>query len=62
MSFEFIVGDIMAISGLAMQVYTAYEDASDDYENIPDEVKSLHIIINSAAQHFQSATLSGKSG
>ena len=58
MSFGFGVGDIMAISGLALKVYTAYKDAPDDYRNIADEVKSLHIIIEEAAQHFKSTTLS----
>ena len=46
------MGDIMAISGLAVKVYTAYKDAPDDYRTISDEVVSLHIIINKAARHF----------
>ena len=54
------MGDIMAISGLALKVYTAYKDAPDDYRNIADEVNSLHIIINEAAQHFGSTALSNK--
>ena len=58
MSFGWGVGDIMAISGLAVQVYTAYKDAPDDYRHISDEVKSLHIIVNKAARHFESPTLS----
>ena len=58
MSFGYGVGDIMAISGLALKVYSAYKDAPDDYRNISDEVKSLHIIINKAATHFDSTTLS----
>ena len=57
MSFGYGV-DIMAISGLAIKVYTAYKDAPGDYRNISDEVKSLDIIINNAAQHFKSTTLS----
>ena len=61
MSFGYGVGDIMAISGLAVKVYTAYKDAPDDFRNISDEVKSLHIIINKAAQHFESPTLSTSS-
>ena len=52
--------DIMAISRLALKVYTAYKDAPDDYRNISDEVKSLHIIIEEAAWHFESTTLSKK--
>ena len=58
MSFGYGVGDIMAISGLAVKVFTAYKDAPDDYRNISDEVQSLHIIINKAARHFESAMLS----
>ena len=58
MSFGFGVGDIIAISGLAVKVYTAYKDAPDDYRHISDEVKSLQIIINKAAQHLESTTLS----
>ena len=52
------VGDCMAISGLALKVYSACKDAQGDYRNISDEVKSLHIVINNAAQHLKSATLS----
>ena len=58
MSFGFGVGDIMAISGLAVKVYTAYKDAPDTYRHISDEVKSLQIIINTAARHFERPTLS----
>ena len=58
MSFGYGVGDIMAVSRLALKVYTAYKDAPDDYRNIADEVKSLHIIIEEAARHFE--TLSNK--
>lgn len=52
------VGDIIAVSKLAVRVYSAYEDAPDDYRNIANEVKSLDIIINNAALHFESTTLS----
>ena len=52
------MGDIMAISRLAFKVYTACKDAPDEYGNISDEVKSLHIVLDSAAQHFKSTTLS----
>ena len=58
MSFGYGVGDIMAISRLAFKVYTACKDAPGDYRNISDEVKALHIIIDNAAQHFKSTTLS----
>ena len=55
------VGDIMAISGLALKVCTAYKDAPSDYRDISDEVESLDIILNKAAHHFESATLSDSS-
>ena len=57
MSFGWGVGDILAISGLAVKVYTAYKDAPDNYKHISDEVKSLQIIIDNAARHFKSTTL-----
>ena len=60
MSFGYGVGDIMAVSRLALKVYTAYKDAPDDYRNIADEAKSLHIIIEEAPRHFESTTLSNK--
>ena len=55
------MGDIVAISGLAIKVYTAYKDAPDNYRHIADEVKSPHIVIKKAAQHFDSSTLSNNS-
>ena len=58
MSFGFGVGDVMAISRLAFKVYTACKVAPGEYRNILDEVKVLHIIIDNAAQHFKSTTLS----
>ena len=51
------MGDIIAISGLAVKVYTAYKDAPDDYRNISDEVESLQLLIDKAARHFGSSTL-----
>ena len=55
MSFGYGV-DVMAISRLAFKVYTTCKDAPDDYRDILDEVKSLHIIIDNAAQYFKSTT------
>ena len=56
MSFGYGVGDVMAISRLAFKVYTTCKDAPDDYRDILDEVRSLHIIINNAAQYFKGPT------
>lgn len=58
MNFGWGVGDIMAISRLAARVYTAYKDAPNDYKHIAEEANSLQSMINKAAQHFQSTTLS----
>ena len=57
MSFGWGIGDIIAISGLAVKVYTAYKDAPDNYRHISDEVKSLQIIIDDSARHFKSTAL-----
>ena len=53
------VGDIISISKLAAKVYTAYKDAPSDYKHVAEEVNSLQSLINKAAQHFKSTTLSG---
>ena len=55
------MGDIVAISGLAVRVYTAYQDAPDDYSHISDEVQSLQILINKAARYFKHTTLKNNS-
>ena len=51
------VGDIIATSGLAVRVYTAYKDAPTDYQHISEEVAKLQILIDKVAQHFKSSTL-----
>ena len=61
MSFGWGVGDILAISGLAVKVYTAYKDAPDDYRHISDEVESLQAIIDKAIQHYKSSSLDNRS-
>lgn len=55
------VGDIMAISRLAIKVYAAYKDAPDEYRHISDEVESLRIIIHKAARHFEGSGLDDNS-
>ena len=59
--FGWGVGDIIAISRLAVQVYTAYQDAPDDYKHISNEVRSLQILIDKAAPYFGSASLNSNS-
>ena len=51
-------GDIIAISQLAVKVYTAYKDAPINYKNISEEVKSLQMMVMKAGQHLKSTTLS----
>ena len=58
MSFGFGVGDFLAVSRLALDVYTAYKDAPQDFRNISDEIKSLHIITDSHKDELQDKTLS----
>ena len=55
MSFGWGVGDIIAISGLGVKVYTAYKDAPDEYKHISDEVSLriiIHNLINKAARNW----------
>ena len=59
--FGWGMGDITTISWLAVQVYTAYQNASNDYKHIPDEVKSLQILIDKAAPYFESTSLNNNS-
>ena len=59
--FGWGMGDIIAISQLAIKVYTAYKEAPDDYQHISDEVKSLQILIDKAAPHFARTTLNNNS-
>ena len=47
MNFGFGVGDILTVATLARDVYKAYKDAPSDFKNISDEIKSLHIILDS---------------
>lgn len=51
------VGDIITVSGLAVQVHTACKDAPDDYRDISEEVAALRSLIGKAAQHLRSTTI-----
>lgn len=50
------MGDIIALSQLAVKVYTSYKDAPSSYKTITEEVKSLRNIITKAALHFSSTS------
>ena len=60
MSFEFGVGDFLAVSKLALDVYTAYKDAPEDFTNISGEIESLHIIVNRCEDKFQGKPLNSE--
>ncbi|RPB18670.1 hypothetical protein L211DRAFT_831360 [Terfezia boudieri ATCC MYA-4762] len=57
MSFGFGIGDILAVSRLALDVYSAYKDAPEDFRNISHEIKSLHIIVDRHKDEFRDKTL-----
>jgi len=57
MSYGYGIGDFIAVSKLAWDVYNAYKDAPEDFRNISDEIKSLHIIIDRHKDKFQDKTL-----
>lgn len=52
------MGNIIAISTLALKVYTAYKDAPDGYSNISEEVMTLQMIVYTVAQYFEGTALS----
>lgn len=54
------VGDIITVSSIAAQVYTAYKDAPDVYKHISGEFEALQNLIDKAAQYFKGTTLDGK--
>ena len=57
MSFGYGVGDFLAVSKLAWKVYKDYRGAPEDFSNISDEIKSLHIIVDRHKDEFQNKTL-----
>ena len=60
MSFEWGVGNFIAISGLAMKVLAAYKDAYHDYRHISisEEVLSLQVLVGKVAHHFKTTPIS----
>jgi len=60
MSFGYGVGDFLVVTKLAWKVYTAYKDykdAPDNFRNISDEIKSLHVIVDRHKDEFRDKTL-----
>ncbi|RPB18673.1 hypothetical protein L211DRAFT_796008 [Terfezia boudieri ATCC MYA-4762] len=58
MSFGYGIGDFLAVSRLALDVYSACKDAPEDFRNILHEIKSLHIIVDRHKDEFRDKTLS----
>ncbi|RPB18681.1 hypothetical protein L211DRAFT_692424 [Terfezia boudieri ATCC MYA-4762] len=54
---SFGIGDFLAVSSLALDVYSAYKDAPEDFRNISNEIKSLHIIVDRHKDEFRDKTL-----
>ena len=52
------VHDIIATSGLAVRVHSAYKDAPDDYRHIMEDVAALQVLIDKVAQHFKGTIIS----
>ena len=50
--------DVIAVSKLAIKVYTAYQNAPGEYKNISEEVMSLRIVVDRAIHYFEGDTLS----
>ena len=59
MSFPFGVGvgDVLAVSTLALKVYTAYKEAPNELRNISDEINSLRIMTEKGEQRLRNTTL-----
>ena len=55
------VSNFIAISSLAIRVYTTYKDTIDDHGYISDEVAALRVLIDKAAQYFKT-TAKGSDG
>ncbi|RPB18679.1 hypothetical protein L211DRAFT_796001 [Terfezia boudieri ATCC MYA-4762] len=51
---SFGIGDFLAVSNLVLKVYNEYKDAPENFRNLSNEIKSLHIIIDG---QFQDKTL-----
>ena len=56
--FGFGVGDIIAISKLAVKLYTSYKDAPDLYRHISEEARAFQVLVDIAQQHCESTTMS----
>ena len=53
------VHDIIAISGLAVRVYTSYKDSdAPDHRHISEDIAALRVLIDKVASHSKSTSIS----
>lgn len=57
MSFGFSVGDFIAVSKLAWNVYKSCKEAPESFKNITTEVLSLHAVLREAEETLSSQSL-----
>jgi hypothetical protein len=52
MSFGFSVGDFIAVSTLAMNIYSSCKNSSHGFKSITSEVNSLHIVLKKISEYL----------
>jgi hypothetical protein len=52
MSFGFSVGDFLTLSNIAWNLYNSFKDASREFKDVAAQVNSLHLILQSTADHL----------
>ena len=60
MNFGFGVGDMITISELAVRIYTAYQDAPENYRHVSEEVAALQVLIDQVEEHLRSSIIGQK--
>jgi hypothetical protein len=58
MSFGFSIGDFVGVISLAFEVYHSCANSPSEFRHLKDEVKSLHIVLEKAAQRFSGRRIS----
>jgi len=57
MGFGFSVGDFIAISALAMNIYSSCKNSSRSFKSITSEVNSLHIVLKKISEYLSEHSL-----
>ncbi|KAH8816232.1 hypothetical protein F5884DRAFT_852680 [Xylogone sp. PMI_703] len=52
MSFGISIGDFVAVTSLAWNIYNSCRDSPGEFKIISDEVESLHIILENSSKHI----------